>query len=97
MPTDSVQNPPNPAQRRSGRGAERWLTVADVCEQLQVSTDWVNRQVENGRIRHARVGKFLPFRQVDIDELMARRFVEAQTPPGSLVPVRRVRRRRTAT
>jgi excisionase family DNA binding protein len=49
--------------RRAGRREppEHWLTVADVCEQLQVTTDWVYWQVENRRISRTKVGKFLRF------------------------------------
>lgn len=46
---------------------ERLLTIEEVAELLQVSTDWLYRQVERKRIPAVKLGARVRFRPKEID------------------------------
>lgn len=54
-----------------------FLTVAEVAEQLRVSTMTVYRLIRSGDLGAVRIGKSYRLRQVDVDGYLARRFTQA--------------------
>jgi excisionase family DNA binding protein len=67
-------------ENRAGavNGAEKPLTVDDLCEYLVVSKDFVYDEVRHGRLRASRIARQLRFRPADVDA-----FVEANAVSGS--------------
>ena len=59
-------------------GADKLLTVDDLCEYLVVSKDYVYDEVRHGRLHASRIARQLRFRLVD-----ANVFVEANAVTGS--------------
>ena len=55
----------------------RLLTVAEVADQLRVSTMTVYRLIKSGELRAARVGKSYRLREEDIDAYLAKQFTQA--------------------
>lgn len=58
-------------------GADKLLTVDDVCEYLVVSKDFIYDEVQQGRLRASRIARQLRFRPADVDA-----FVEANAITG---------------
>jgi excisionase family DNA binding protein len=54
-----------------------FLTVAEVAEQLRVSTMTVYRLIKSGDLVAARIGKSYRLRPEDVDGFLARRFTQA--------------------
>lgn len=59
-------------------GADKLLTVDDLCGYLVVSKDFIYDEVRHGRLRASRIARQLRFRPADIDA-----FVEANTVIGA--------------
>lgn len=59
-------------------GADKLLTVDDLCEYLAVSKDFIYDEVRHGRLRASRIARQLRFRPADIDA-----FVEANAVSGA--------------
>jgi excisionase family DNA binding protein len=64
-------NPPRAL--RAVSGAERWLTVREAAEQLQVSTALVYRLVESGELAHVRVSNAIRVAPADLAVYLASR------------------------
>ncbi len=47
-----------------------YLTLREAAKILQVSTGWLYRRVEAGKIPHRKIGRMIRFKRSDIDELM---------------------------
>ncbi len=62
----------------SASGAEKLLTVDDLCEFLVVSKDYVYDEVRHGRLRASRIARQLRFRLADVNA-----FVEANAVSAS--------------
>jgi excisionase family DNA binding protein len=58
-------------------GADKLLTVEDLCEYLVVSKDFIYDEVRHRRLRASRIARHLRFRPADVDA-----FVEANTVTG---------------
>ena len=58
-------------------GADKLLTVEDLCEYLVVSKDFIYDEVRHGRLRASRIARRLRFHPADVDA-----FVEANTVTG---------------
>jgi excisionase family DNA binding protein len=58
-------------------GADKLLTVDDLCEYLVVSKDFIYDEVRQGRLRAWRIARQLRFRPADVDA-----FVEANAVTG---------------
>lgn len=56
----------------AANGAEKLLTVDDICEYLVVSKDFIYDEVRHGRLPASRIARQLRFRPADVDA-----FVEA--------------------
>ncbi|MEA3214495.1 MAG: hypothetical protein QOJ19_651 [Acidimicrobiia bacterium] len=54
-----------------------FLTVAEVAEQLRVSTMTVYRLIKSGELPAVRIGRSYRLRPVDVDQFLARRFTQA--------------------
>lgn len=54
-----------------------FLTVAEVAQQLRVSTMTVYRLIHSGELAAARIGKSYRVRPADFDTFVAARFIEA--------------------
>ena len=54
-----------------------FLTVAEVAEQLRVSTMTVYRLIHSGDLAAARIGKSYRLRPADLDAFLAQRFIKA--------------------
>ncbi|PZS34711.1 MAG: DNA-binding protein [Pseudonocardiales bacterium] len=59
-------------------GADKLLTVDDLCEYLVVSKDYVYDEVRHGRLHASRIARQLRFRLTDVNA-----FVEANAVTGS--------------
>jgi excisionase family DNA binding protein len=55
----------------------RFLTPAEVAEELRVSSMTVYRLIKSGELRAARIGKSFRIREDDVDAYLARRFSDA--------------------
>jgi excisionase family DNA binding protein len=55
----------------------RFLTPAEVAEQLRVSAMTVYRLIKSGELRAARIGKSYRIREEDVDAYLAARFSDA--------------------
>lgn len=66
---------------------DRWMTVKDVAEYLQLSTDQIYRLAQQGKIPAFRVGARWRFKREKIDEWVEKQGVGQNTPS----PVRRGR------
>lgn len=55
----------------------RFLTPAEVAEQLRVSAMTVYRLIKNGELRAARIGKSYRVLEEDVDAYLAARFSDA--------------------
>ena len=55
----------------------RFLTPAEVAEQLRVSSMTVYRLIKSGELRAARIGKSYRIREEDVDAYLAARFSDA--------------------
>ncbi|MFN0091502.1 MAG: helix-turn-helix domain-containing protein [Acidimicrobiales bacterium] len=61
-----------------GRGPRaRFLIVAEVAEQLRVSTMTVYRLIKSGELPAVRIGRSFRLREDDVDVFLSRRFTEA--------------------
>ena len=49
-----------------------WLTLAELARKLQVSRDWIERRIRNGRIAIVRDAETRRFLVPDTDETLAR-------------------------
>lgn len=58
-------------------GPNRFLTVAEVADELRVSTMTVYRLIKNEQLPATRVGKSLRIRRGDVDRYLERRYTEA--------------------
>ena len=58
-------------------GADKLLTVEDLCEHLVVSKDFIYDEVRQGRLRASRIARQLRFRPADVEA-----FVEANAVNG---------------
>ena len=58
-------------------GADKLLTVDDLCEYLVVSKDFIYDEVRQGRLRASRIARQLRFRPAVVDA-----FVEANAVTG---------------
>jgi len=65
----------------------RWMTVKDVAEYLQLSTDQIYRLAQQGKIPAFRVGALWRFKREKIDEWVEKQGVGQKAPS----PVRRGR------
>jgi excisionase family DNA binding protein len=54
-----------------------FLTVAEVAEQLRVSTMTVYRLIKAGDLVAARIGRSYRLRPEDVDDFLSRRFTQA--------------------
>jgi len=54
-----------------------FLTVAEVAEQLRVSTMTVYRLIKSGDLVAARIGRSYRLRPEDVDGFLAQRFTQA--------------------
>ena len=54
-----------------------FLTVAEVAEQLRVSTMTVYRLIKSGDLVAARIGRSYRLRPEDVDGFLSRRFTQA--------------------
>jgi excisionase family DNA binding protein len=54
-----------------------FLTVAEVAEQLRVSTMTVYRLIKAGELVAARIGRSYRLRPEDVDGFLSRRFTQA--------------------
>ncbi|MEV1018131.1 helix-turn-helix domain-containing protein [Micromonospora sp. NPDC049801] len=54
---------------RARLAADRWLTIPQLAEHLQVSAEWVKRRAAAREIPHHRVGKQVRFTPADLSEL----------------------------
>lgn len=59
------------------KGADKLLTVDDLCEYLVVSKDFIYDEVRHGRLRASRIARQLRFRPADVHA-----FVEANAVSG---------------
>ena len=57
--------------------ANRFLTVAEVADELRVSTMTVYRLIKAEQLPATRVGKSLRIRRGDVDRYLERRYTEA--------------------
>lgn len=55
----------------------RFLTVAEVAQELRVSTMTVYRLIKSEQLPATRVGKSLRIREADVDRFLEGRFTEA--------------------
>jgi excisionase family DNA binding protein len=55
----------------------RFLTPAEVAEELRVSSMTVYRLIKSGELRAARIGKSFRIREEDVDAYLADRFSDA--------------------
>ena len=55
----------------------RFLTPAEVAEQLRVSSMTVYRLIKSGELRAARIGKSYRISEDDVDAYLAARFSDA--------------------
>jgi excisionase family DNA binding protein len=55
----------------------RFLTPAEVADQLRVSAMTVYRLIKAGELRAARIGKSYRIREEDVDAYLAARFSDA--------------------
>lgn len=62
---------------------EKWLTVKEVAEYLQLSPDQIYRLAQQGKIPASKVGARWRFKRERIDEWMENQVV-AQKPHGQL-------------
>ncbi len=53
---------------------EQLLTVADVAKMLNVSPKWVYGKYEDGSLPGAKIGRYLRFRETDIQGYVAGAF-----------------------
>ena len=67
MPSLASPTPPRP----------RFLTPAEVAEQLRVSSMTVYRLIKSGELRAARIGKSYRLLPEDVDAYLADRFSDA--------------------
>lgn len=61
--------------RSPGRG--RFLTPAEVADELRVSSMTVYRLIKSGELRAARIGKSYRIREDDVDAYLQDRFSDA--------------------
>jgi excisionase family DNA binding protein len=54
-----------------------FLTVAEVAEQLRVSSMTVYRLIRSGDLAALRIGRSYRLRPADVDQFLARRYTEA--------------------
>jgi excisionase family DNA binding protein len=54
-----------------------FLTVAEVAEQLRVSSMTVYRLIKSGELQSLRIGRSYRLRPADVDQFLARRFTQA--------------------
>jgi excisionase family DNA binding protein len=55
----------------------RFLTPAEVADQLRVSSMTVYRLIRSGELRAARIGKSYRIREADVDAYLEARFSDA--------------------
>jgi excisionase family DNA binding protein len=55
----------------------RFLTPAEVADELRVSSMTVYRLIKSGELRAARIGKSYRIREDDVDAYLAARFSDA--------------------
>ena len=65
--------------------SDRWMTVKEVAEYLQFSTDQIYRLAQLGKIPASKVGKRWRFKKENIDEWMEQQRVK--TTESSLVEI----------
>ena len=61
----------------------RWMTLQEVAEYLQLSKDMIYRLAQSGRIPASKVGSRWRFRQERIDRWMEDMAVDIQSPSRS--------------
>jgi len=61
----------------SSSARSRFLTPAEVAEELRVSSMTVYRLIKSGELRAARIGKSYRIREEDVDAYLADRFSDA--------------------
>lgn len=59
-------------RRATVNGAEKLLTVDDLCEYLVVSKDFMSDEVRDGRLRASRIARQLRFGLADVDAFLER-------------------------
>lgn len=57
----------------------RYLTVAEVAQDMRVSTMTVYRLIKSGELAAVRVGKSYRIRAVDLDNFLDSRYVDVET------------------
>ncbi len=65
------------ANRSSGIGRARYVTVAEVAAILRVSSMTVYRLIQSGELRAVRVGRSYRITEIELDEFVARSFTQA--------------------
>ncbi len=58
---------------------DRWMTVEDVAEYLQLSMDMIYKMAQQGKIPVSKIGAQWRFKREEIDE-----WVKSQRPSGKL-------------
>lgn len=61
----------------SSSARSRFLTPAEVAEQLRVSSMTVYRLIKSGELRAARIGKSYRIREEDVDAYLQDRYSDA--------------------
>lgn len=61
----------------SSPARSRFLTPAEVAEDLRVSSMTVYRLIKSGELRAARIGKSYRIREEDVDAYLQQRFSDA--------------------
>jgi excisionase family DNA binding protein len=61
---------------------EKWLTVKEVAEYLQLSPDQIYRLAQQGKIPASKVGARWRFKRENIDHWMEEQRVSTQAPAG---------------
>ena len=64
-------------QVQSGEAKPRFVTVAEVADQLRVSNMTVYRLVQSGQLAAVRVGRSYRIREDDVDRYLAGQYTQA--------------------
>ncbi|MDH4143890.1 MAG: helix-turn-helix domain-containing protein [Acidimicrobiia bacterium] len=60
-----------------GESRAQFLTVAEVADQMRVSTMTVYRLIKADELPAVRIGRSYRLRQADVDRFLARRYTQA--------------------
>ena len=76
MPVSTLHDAAAPAARRAGL-----LTIEEAAAYLQIAPGTLKHWALDKKIRYARIGKFMRFRQTELDRFIASRTVAPAEEP----------------